>query len=247
MQIGALKIPRLPHLNWAHVTAVAVLSIGAAWAASTLRPGSEGQVPPIVLEQVIPTQFGNWVESKSPLVQMSLTPQGARDDAVAATYDAAVMRSYVEAGGPPVMVAFAYGRSQRQEGKIHRPELCYSSQGFKVDGLANASLQTGLVPAGHINIKRLVAHTQGRLELVSYWIRIGDIFSQNAVNSRLYILSAGLQGRVPDGILFRVSQIVPKESTPDDMERAYARQEKMMLDMVAAMPQSTRWVLVGPS
>ncbi len=38
------------------------------------------------------------------------------------------LRSYVNANGDVVMLALAYGRHQRQEIKIHRPELCYTSQ-----------------------------------------------------------------------------------------------------------------------
>lgn len=240
-----MKAPRLPRLPWKHVVFVALFAVAAAIAAAALRPNADAQVPAITLDSVIPSRFGQWNEIKSPLVQMGLTPQGAREAAVAATYDASLMRSYSDGNGPPVMVAFAYGRSQRQEGKIHRPELCYSSQGFTVDGLVDSTLSTQLVPSGAINIKRLVAKSRGRLELVSYWIRIGDLFSQSAVKSRLYILGAGLQGHIPDGILFRVSQIVSPDATPDVVEAAYRRQEAMMLEMSASLPQSTRWVLVG--
>ncbi len=47
-------------------------------------------------------------------------------------YDDVLMRAYGNSQGDIVLLAVAYGRNQRQEVKIHRPDVCYTAQGFQL-------------------------------------------------------------------------------------------------------------------
>jgi len=54
------------------------------------------------------------------------------------------MRAYQNSQGQIVYLALAWGEQQRQEVKIHRPDLCYVAQGFKVWRLSGLqSVATG--------------------------------------------------------------------------------------------------------
>jgi EpsI family protein len=151
------------------------------------------------------------------------------------------MRTYARADGARVMLAVAYGTRQRQEVKIHRPELCYAAQGFEVGALHAAPIV--LKDGSAVNATRLVARTDRRIEPVTYWIRIGDAIAASAAQSRLAILLAGFEGRIPDGILVRVSTAeTPGASRVD---RAYALHEDFLRELVDAVGDRGRVVLAG--
>ena len=56
-----------------------------------------------------------------------------------------------------------------------------------------------------------------RNEPVTYWIRVGDKVVRGAIEQNLARVRYGLQRKVPDGLLFRVSEINP------DSARAYLK------------------------
>jgi len=232
------------HVTWRHAAPLCGAALVAVLASWALVPRS-ADAEPAQLESRIPTTFGPWRTLPDPTVQVALDTQQDRGAAVAATYDESLMRTYGDGQGHRVMVALAYGRNQRQEGKIHRPELCYVAQGSALDSSRPAVLASDLVPGHAIRIRRMVTRTRDQLELVSYWIRIGDTFPENAVESRLHILAEGLQGRVPDGILYRVSQVARTDLPPQAQGAVFDLQERFMLDLVQNMSPSQRSVLIG--
>jgi EpsI family protein len=195
------------------------------------------------LAQIVPTQFGEWTELRDGSAPVDPTNGTAADRTMKSPYDDVLMRAYRNAKGETILLAVAYGQHQRQEIKIHRPELCYISQGF---GVLNQS--TTRFPAIHegadrISGVRMLVGGPRRVEAVSYWIRIGDIYSENAWKTRAYIFTQGLQGRVVDGVLMRVSQVVP-DADSASTER-YAVQEKFAADLVSAVPPAARHLLTG--
>lgn len=199
----------------------------------------------VALERRVPAQFGDWREVRSPFIQMDLAPR--RDDGTtdpSSPYDEVVMRSYVRASdGAVVMLALAWGAQQRQEVKIHRPELCYVAQGFDVARREHAILS---LPGGQtVTTTRLLATSQSRVEPVTYWIRIGEEISLSPWQSRLAILREGLKGRTADGILVRVSQALPAGRA--DVERSYRIQQEFLSDLVRSVEEPARSVLTsGP-
>jgi EpsI family protein len=191
------------------------------------------------LERTVPRQFGAWHEQANPLVQVSLSTGETTFDQ---PYDQSVMRSYVDNDGHLIQVALAWGKRQRQEVKIHRPELCYPAQGFSVVSLRDVTFPLKAPDGIPVTGKRMLAKDRnGQLEAVSYWIRLGSIYSGTAWETRLHILKEGLAGRVTDGVLVRVSQRV----TPGaDTEAIYRRQEQFAAELVSASPSDARPLLV---
>lgn len=220
----------------ATVLSLCLLASGLAVA---LTPAPNPADAAIALEEAIPRQFGSWREVRSPVLQMALTPQQQRaEDGAQQTYDQVLMRSFSD-GDATVMLALAYGANLSQEDKIHRPELCYAAQGFRLTRDTPVSFPLQGTHAGEpIRGKRLIAQHDNRRELVSYWIRVGDIYSTSALQSRLHILGQGLRGHVADGILVRVSQIVSPFETDERIEEAFARQERFAAELVAGLPDT---------
>jgi len=194
------------------------------------------------LAEVVPKSFEEWSEIDTQVAPVD--PTNDRGDARDTNnpYDDVLMRAYTNHHGDVVFLALAYGRRQHQEVKIHRPDLCYVAQGFK---LVRRSLVS--FPVEHTEQPatgaRMLVESVERTEAVSYWIRIGGMYSQSAWRTRLYILRQGLRGSQTDGILVRVSQIVPSSAAATDDR--YRLQEKFVVDLVNAMPVGSRRFLVA--
>lgn len=208
--------------------------------ALALRPTNAVPEGAVDLERMIPKQFGSWKELPSGFLQMALTPRDG-ETTTDSPYDQTLMRTYVKDDGTVVMVALAYGRRLRQEVKIHRPELCYVAQGFAIQPKKAVQLH---LSGGHtVPAYRLITGNSSRTEPVTYWIRVGRLISGNAWQTRLAIFQDGLRGNIPDGILVRVSQALPREA---DANASYAIEERFLSDLLGSVSADTRKLLVGP-
>ena len=219
------------------VAAMAVAAL-AAW---QLRPHTAAGASAISLAQLVPRRFGEWRELDAPSVAVDPRSQRPGETDPEAPYDDVLMRSYTNARGEVVMLALAYGRHQRQEIKIHRPELCYTSQGYAVLRKSAAFIEVpglAVVPGA-----RMLVSGPGRSEAVSYWIRIGDSFSDSAWKTRAHIFVEGMQGRVVDGMLVRVSQIVQDAGNAGVGQ--FEVQERFLGELARAMPADARRLLTG--
>jgi EpsI family protein len=220
------------------ITLAMALASLAAW---YLTPRAAAGAHGVVLAQLVPRRFGEWRELEAPTIAVDPRGQRPGETDPEAPYDDVLMRSYTNARGDVVMLALAYGRHQRQEMKIHRPELCYTSQGYTV--LRKSDVTLVLPRLAAVEGARMLVTAPARSEAVSYWIRIGDLHSQSAWKTRAYIFSEGMQGRVADGMLVRVSQVVP--DMPIAAAAYYELQEKFLSDLVGAMPVDARRLLLG--
>ncbi len=156
-------------------------------------------------------------------------------------YDQTLMRTYVNSKGQVVMLALAWGAKQRQEVKVHRPDLCYVAQGHKVKQFSSAQFSGIAADHGPVIGSKMVTEGPHGGEAVMYWIRIGDIYSESAVATRVHILLEGISGRIPDGILVRASiQIRGQE----DAQTAWPVMEAFLTDLVAATPFGTRKLMI---
>jgi EpsI family protein len=223
--------------------AIGMAMLGAAGLAVALTPTRaipKSEVPS--LEKAVPTQFGAWREVQTGLIQMNLTPRqdAEGNDIASLTYDQILMRTYHRSDGATVMLALAYGEEQRQEIKIHRPELCYVSQGFQVRAVPGSNFTYR--GSNEIATTHLIARNGQREEPITYWIRIGDRFVRNAWETRGTIFAAGLNRKVLDGILVRVSSI---EAHGSDPSNAYAIQEQFLTDLIDALDSPGRRMLLG--
>ena len=230
--------------DWHHLAALAAMIVAAALAA-VLAPKKTAAAIGFDLDALVPTEIGRWREIRSGVSQIALTPGRDGDEEGERTtdrpYDQVVMRTYARADGARIMLALAYGSRQRQEVKIHRPELCYLAQGFAVVHRSATSIV--FEDGGTVTATRLVARSDRRIEPVTYWIRIGEEITASALDSRLAILREGLGGRIPDGMLVRVSSA----HAPSDpaAERAYENQEDFLRALVGALEPGARRILLA--
>ena len=228
---------RLPKANL-----IAGIAMVAAALLSIVATPRTHEVPEdaVNLARMVPTEFGRWKEMKTGIVQMDLAPREGEERTTDQPYDQVLMRSYERDDGAIVMLALAYGRSQRQEVKIHRPELCYVAQGFEV--VNREKTKVVLAPETTVSAYRLMTRTRGRVEPVTYWIRIGNIIAETAWQSRWKIFTDGLTGIVPDGLLVRASSALPIDA---DLGPAYRMQNEFLADLFAAVKPDDRRSLAG--
>lgn len=228
----ALSLPLLPSV------VLAALFLCTAIAAAFATPKFNALKTPPVLENVIPMHFPGWENRPNPYAQVSvnLFAQSISD----AIYDQVLMRTYQDGAGNQVMLAVAYSAEQRQEIKIHRPEVCYPAQGFEVLGIHNHvfNIHGYAIP---IKGKRLVFKKGNKVEAVSYWIRLGNIFPMSGLEMRVKILKEGLKGNIDDGVLVRVSTLIDDASAAN---AAYQIQEKFIADLIGGVAVATPNLLV---
>jgi len=186
------------------------------------------------LEQMIPDQFGEWHKERRELEQI-VSPENKI--MLAKIYNQTLTRAYLDNYGTRIMLSIAYGGDQNDEMKIHRPEVCYAAQGFQVIKEKTDTVSTEF---GSIPIKRLLAVQGNRIEPITYWIRVGDkAVVPKGLQQKLAQLRYGLTGKVPDGMLVRVSSISADEKD------AYRAQDDFIKAMLAAMNKEDRARLAG--
>jgi EpsI family protein len=190
------------------------------------------------LETLVPRQFGAWRALEAGDALTGVTPR-AEAERERQFYDQTLLRTYAGPGGARVMLALAYGKRQRQETKVHRPELCYVSQGFEILSKQSAVLK---LTQGSIPVTRLIARSAARYEPVTYWVRLGEGFSSGAVATRLTLLKEGLLGNIPDGILVRVST---RTRDGAESQAAFAIQQAFLRALINALDRRGKEVLLG--
>jgi EpsI family protein len=224
---------------------IAVIFVGVALAsllAWVLTPRLAPFANSASLASVVPERFGDWREIALADAPIDPRAQNAGETDREAPYDDVLLRGYENSRGDVVLLALAYGRHQRQEVKIHRPELCYTAQGFQV--LSRTPVDVSLAGiAAPAHGARMLVRGSDRFEAVSYWIRIGDEYSRSAWRTRSHIFSEGMRGRVVDGMLVRVSQILPGSDSATAAR--FAVQEGFLADLVRALPPRSRGLLIG--
>ncbi len=187
----------------------------------------------IDLETTIPREFGDWKIDASVIpVQVSPDVQAKLDK----IYDQTLARTYVNSAGQRIMLSIAYGGDQSDAMQLHRPEVCYPAQGFEV---VKEAVGTFATEYGSLPVKRLLAVLGRRHEPITYWITVGDQATHAGLRQKLAQLRYGLTGRIPDGMLIRVSSIDPNETS------AYALQENFLRVFLGSLSPSDRERMTG--
>ena len=216
---------------------IAALMFAAGVGAYVARPSTKvsDERPVISLESMIPRKIGDWREVPQGYVQV-VNPQ--TQELLDKLYSEIVTRTYVNSGGYRVMLSLAYGSDQRGALQAHKPEVCYPAQGFVLKENEVGLLVTAF---GEISVRRLFTVLGARQEPVTYWFTIGDkkVEGKSHVYRRIVEFSYVLTGRIPDGMLFRVSSIDP------DRSRAYAMQEQFVDQLLHAVSPAERKRLSG--
>jgi EpsI family protein len=186
------------------------------------------QGPKVDLEQIVPRTFGEWRMDDRVVPVMPSPDQRALLNKL---YNQTLARTYFNSRGDRIMLSIAYGGDQSDSMQVHRPEVCYAAQGFHILGEARGTLTTLF---GTLPVKRVLTRLGSRSEPVTYWVTVGGQATQTGFRQKLVQLSYGLTGKVPDGMLVRVSSISRDEVA------GYALQERFVQEMLAAVSERDR-------
>lgn len=188
---------------------------------------------PINLEEMIPSSFGDWREMPYVSAQI-INPE--QKDTLLKIYSETLTRTYVSAQGYQVMLSIAYGKNQKKGLELHKPEVCYPAQGFE---LVSRTVGTLDLPGKHIAATRLVTNLGPRNEPVTYWTVVGDQITSGNWSKRWIETRYGLDNRIPDGMLVRLSSI------DRNAEYAYGVHTKFAAALVNAINPSVRSRFAG--
>jgi EpsI family protein len=204
---------------------------GTAYAAESFKPHERLSLskPPINLDQQVPAVMRGWVVDPS---IVPLQPDAGLQSKLDSLYSQLLARTYVNENGQRVMLSIAYGADQSSESTaVHRPEFCYSAQGFRVRSAGRKQLKFGATP---IEVQRLIAHMGSRLEPITYWVTLDERASLPGLDRKLDQLRFGLRGQIPDGMLLRVSTVGLNQ------EQSFAVQENFLSTLFGAMSPAIR-------
>ena len=185
------------------------------------------------LETMIPAAFSDWSVDAT-VVPVQVDPQ--RQSVLEKIYDQTLSRTYINKAGDRVMLSIAYGGDQSRALQLHLPEVCYAAQGFDMLKSGEGALATRF---GALSVRRLVAKQNSRVEPITYWITVGDKAVKSSFERKLQRLAYGLSGKIPDGMLVRVSSIQADE------EGAYRLQDRFVGQMLDVLDGKDRVRLLG--
>ena len=185
------------------------------------------------LEQVVPRQFGEWTyDARVRLVEPPADGLGRQ------LYSQEIGRGFRDRDGNLVMLLVAYGPNQTSRLQLHRPELCYTAEGFRLSKSTPVAVtyREGTPP---LNVLRLIARREARVEPISYWVRVGDDITNSIWGRQVSRLKLTLRNKVADGALIRVSTIGVAE------EKSYEVQDRFIRDFHAALAPQNRAFFFG--
>lgn len=216
---------------------IGLCMFAAAGMALALKPTTRvvDAGPKIDLETLIPKTFGEWKidETIAPLIA---NPE--QEAVLNKIYSQTLSRTYVNSRNERIMLSIAYGGDQSDNMAVHKPEVCYPAQGFQI--LKSPTIQNFSPASGSsIPVKRLVAVHGPRVEPITYWTTVGGVVEVHGLKWKLQQLKFGLTGKIPDGLLFRVSSI------QSDDAKAYQIQDDFTRAMLKAMEPKERERIIG--
>lgn len=194
------------------------LMLASAGLASVLRPtiSLANELPPIHLKSMVPTAFGDWREL---LIQSNQIVNPQQQIVIDKIYSETLSRTYVNSAGYHVMLSIAYGKNQSDALQLHKPEVCYPSQGFTLQSKRAGELD---LLGTTISFTQLKTKLELRFEPVTYWTLVGEHVTTGNVNKKLTEMRYALQGKIPDGMLIRVSSIDPNSDTAYTIQKQFA-------------------------
>ena len=213
-----------------------VMMVVASILAAYMRPHiyMAENISKINYSSLVPNEFGDWkAESNEPAVVVN--PQA--QELLNSIYTETVARTFIERkSGRRIMLSLAYGKDQSHGTQIHKPEVCYPAQGFSIISMQKDKVQTVF---GALPVMRLVTKLGPRNEPVTYWIRVGEKLVRGATEQNFARINYGLHGLIPDGLLFRVSEL---SADPKD---SFALQDKFVSDLLNAINPASRNAIIG--
>jgi EpsI family protein len=226
-------VSRLP----VYIVLAAALMVSSLGASEALRPKVylADIKPKLVLDKLVPREFGEWREVKS--ITPTL-PDPTVQAILDATYSQTVARAFVDKQGNLVMLSIAYGSDQNSEATAaHRPEFCYRGNGFTItdDGVHGIALKDRTITA-----RRLTGKRDRYVEKISYWVTLDETATLPGIGRKIAQITYGLNGQIADGMLVRVSAPQMPEG-----ESAFDLQERFLRDFFEQVPAEFRSRVFG--
>jgi EpsI family protein len=208
--------------------------LATACAAPALRPvRAQDETGRPDYEHIVPGRFGEW-SLDSGIVAIPPAPDvQANLDKI---YDQVVSRTYVNGRRERMMLTVAYGGDQSDALKAHRQEACYAAQGFQIRNLSHGELR---LSGRSVPVTRLHAVRGARSEPVTYWLTMGDRVVLGRLERLFVQLRFGLSGRIPDGVLVRVSSISAQP------RQAFQAHEEFIAALLGSLPAGEIPLLFG--
>jgi EpsI family protein len=189
--------------------------------------------PAIDLATLVPARFGDWHEEPQHYASVVNPQQKEMLDKI---YNQTLSRTYINAQGYRILLSVAYGGDQSDGMQVHTPEVCYPAQGFQLLGKTKASIA---LPFGPLLVTHVDTRLGQRREPITYWTTVGDRVVQSGIQKKLVEMSYGFTGRIPDGLLFRVSSI------DSEIAAAYVLQANFITQLLGAVTPEQRKRLAG--
>jgi len=227
-----MKMRNIP-LLLRRASLLTVLMFIAAFLAWFLTPVITERAVAIDLESLIPRQFGVWHMDEKTNIEI-INPRLKRR--LEEIYSQTLTRTYVNNEGRRVMLSLAYGADQSTENRVHRPEVCYPAQGFVLSSQKKEVINEG---GSELPVMRIVADAGSRREPLTYWIRFGDSMIRGSLEQSFARIGYGLRGIIPDGMLFRVSEI------NTDAQQSFALQDEFIADLLNHVSPEAKKALIG--
>ena len=208
-----------------------LLMLLSAGMASALRPtiSLADELPPISLKAMVPSAFGDWQEMPNMSAAIVDPTQQQVLDKI---YSETLTRTYVNrSNGYRIMLSIAYGKNQSDALQLHKPEVCYPAQGFQLLGKQAGMLDLQGQPIAAVRLQTSLGQ---RIEPITYWTVVGGHITKGGIDKKLTEMRYALAGRIPDGMLVRVSSIDPAT------DNAYAMQSQFSKQMVQAIGPDIR-------
>ena len=195
--------------------------------------------PSLNLETMIPGEFGKWKYRPALGLVTPTDPEYVESKELAAKiYSQEIGRTYVDNEGHTVMFLVAYGPVQNYRLKSHRPEVCYTAQGFRVWDKTEHQLSINK-DTSTLRLSRLITQRETRYEPVTYWMRVGNDVSTGIFDNQILRLKYGLKGLIPDGALVRVSTVgLPAP-------QSFALQDEFIRDLLDSITPDAQRFLIG--
>jgi EpsI family protein len=218
------------------VAAGLMLSVSALAAVREPRVKLAALKPPLRLADAIPERFDGWQVDATTMPLLAAADVEAEMEQI---YSQTLNRSYLDGAGQRIMLMIAYGEDQADATtKLHLPEWCYESQGFEVLRRGPARI-TAAGGAGALPVMRLFARQGARREPITYWTTVDDAVFNTEAARKVARVGFALSGRIPDGMLVRVS------SLDDDEARAFALHARFVTALMAELPAPLRARIFG--
>ncbi|MFD1121333.1 exosortase C-terminal domain/associated protein EpsI [Methylophilus flavus] len=231
-------IHKLPNVQMRPAIVLLVLSICVLIIAIGMKPVTNYANSASDLENNIPKEFADWKLAPQLIPQVSLVSDNNLQNQI---YDDVLMRTYINKSGAKVMLALAYVKEQRQDVKVHQPDICYPAQGYQ---LLQSQLSTFDIATNQSPIvgKNQIYISSSHREAVSYWIRVGDGAFLSGLQMRLKIIKDGLfKQRFDDGMLVRVSSELQSDA---DTEKLFNLHEQFLNDLTSSVTAKNLKLLV---